>query len=98
MIPHKFLHDFELLVAAATKRERCPMNFPFGYIRRDAITTLADAGCIRSECFARNFRRVTILVGPHAGARTADPPGHYRAPYKVIGPRPVVTLAKVSHG
>ncbi len=86
-IPPKYRHDFALLETAILGRARCPTNPEFR--ESGAIVALARLGAVTSEVFAHNFRRVTILIGPHAGKSTADPPEHYGPPYKVIGGRKV---------
>lgn len=53
---------------------------------RGTIMALAAAGKIRAEVYAHNFRRITVLVGPHAGKSTAPPPGPVQRPYKVTPP------------
>lgn len=82
-VPRKWRRDFDLIQAAVAAGERCPMNHPEGPLQSGAIAALAHRGALKSEVFGRNFRRVTLLVGPHAGKSTADPPATYRrAPYK----------------
>jgi hypothetical protein len=73
---------FETLVSAAVRRDRCPENGTHG-IRWDFLSALASAGCIRIEISGRNFRRVTILTGPHAGKATAPDPAGAK-PWKII--------------
>lgn len=81
---------FAVLVACAVAKERCPITnrhcdgvmngLPNGH-----TAALAKAGKIKIEVFSRNFRRVTILVGPHRGKTTADPPdGPDAKPYRVV--------------
>jgi hypothetical protein len=76
--------DFQLLVAAAIAGERCPQNTPHGPLHDGSISALVEEGRIRSEVYALNFRRVTILVGDHKGKSTANEPGG-KAPYMVNG-------------
>jgi hypothetical protein len=78
--------SFALLVAAAVAGKRCPQNEPFGPIQRGTVERLIEAGRIRSEVYAVNFRRVTILTGEHAGKSTAAHPKGF-APYLVNGVR-----------
>lgn len=75
---------FALIVAAALAGERCPMNANNGGpLEPSAISLLIRAGWIRSEISGRNFRRVVILTGPHAGKATGrDPTGS--AVWKVV--------------
>ena len=47
------------------------------------------------EVYAKNWRVITLLSGPHAGKRTAEPPFKTLGPYKTL-PRFPVTTAK--HG
>lgn len=77
---------FTVLEAAAAAGERCPMREQLGTGAAPSLRTLARAGKIRIEIFNLNFRRITILVGPHAGKATADPPlynGKRPKPYMV---------------
>ena len=77
---------FALLEAAALNGERCPMNTPFGPLDSTAVGALCKAGRVLVEISSKNFRRVTILTGPHAGKKTGpDPSG--RKPWKVVGVR-----------
>ena len=75
---------FALLEATAIKNERCPQNYPHGPLTTSIITALARAGRIKVEVFARNWRVVTIMDGPHRGKRTKLAPGNAGPPYKVI--------------
>jgi hypothetical protein len=51
-----------------------------------AITLkMARAGLLRIEIYGRNFRRIFLCHGPHAGSGTAPAPVGWK-PYKVIGP------------
>jgi len=86
-IPKKYAADFALLVAAAVRGDRSPMTYPDGPLRSGAVSALYKAGCIRSEVFALNFRRITILVGEHCGKCTASP--LVAAPPWKINGRPV---------
>lgn len=73
---------FDLVVQAAIKGERCPENGADGIHMQD-IAKLAHTGRIEIEIYASNFRRATILEGPHVGKRTAPEP-FGRKPWKVI--------------
>lgn len=76
--------NFQFLEAAAIAGERCPQNNPHGPIHSGAITELVKANRIRSEVYSRNYRVVTLLVGPHRGKSTAPaPPGS--EPYIING-------------
>ena len=77
---------FAILVAAAVKGERCPLSnwerLPFqeqgepptALVCSNQLQKLARAGRIVIEVSGRNYRTVTILVGPHAGKKTAPDP------------------------
>jgi hypothetical protein len=79
---------FGLLERAAVNGERCPLSHgPHASpLKSKHVSALARAGKIFVEISGRNFRRVTILVGPHAGAKTAADPdaGHV---YATVGKR-----------
>jgi hypothetical protein len=76
---------FALLQAAAIAGERCPQSRPHGPIVDPSMTTrLAREGKIKVEIYAHNWRRVTILVGEHAGKATAGPPKAEWKPYKTF--------------
>ena len=93
--PHE-VKVFNLLEQAAIAGLRCPKRRPFGPMPRHGTTgRLERLGFIRAEVFSKNFRRVTILVGPHAGRRTASPPDPNSKPYRVGAPAPV-TLHKIA--
>jgi len=63
---------FAAVEAAALAGERCPM-LDQGLNQR-ALTELAREGKLAIEISARNWRRVTIQVGPNAGKSTAGNP------------------------
>ncbi len=71
---------FRTLEQVATAKGRCPSNEEIGH---GIIAALAAAGKIEVEIYGRNFRRVTLLLGPHAGAATKGPPGATWRPYAV---------------
>lgn len=76
---------FALLLAAAIAGGRCPQSRPHGPILDPGLPAqLARDGKIRIEVYAHNWRRVTILVGEHAGKSTAGPPKPEWKPYKTI--------------
>ena len=81
MVKYKGL--FERIEEIAVKGERCPFNeaLPAG-----GLGALARAGKIRVEVFRHNWRVVTILVGPHAGAKTQ------MDPYIKTGSKPYVVI------
>ena len=66
-------------VAAAGNR-RCPANEDIGH---GIIAALAAAGKIEVEIYGRNFRRVRLLTGAHAGAATKAPPSATWRPYAI---------------
>lgn len=67
---------FTALVQCAITGERCTQNDGLGNRGADCIRALASSGRIRIEISGRNYRKVTILTGPHAGKSTAaDPTG-----------------------
>lgn len=76
--------DFELLVTAAVKKERCPQTSPHGPLSTGAVTALVRDNKIRSEVYRHNFRVVTILVGPHKGKSTVPAESGLK-PYRVNG-------------
>lgn len=65
---------FGLIEAAAVAGARCPQNEPHGPIASGAVTALVEAGRVKSEIYAHNWRVVTILAGPNRGQTTAPPP------------------------
>lgn len=69
---------FQMLEAAAVAGMRCPADKTQGGSLPDgAVSELWRRGKIKSEVSGRNFRQITILVGPHAGKKTApNPEGH----------------------
>ena len=81
---------FSKIVGIARAGERCPTNehLPYGGLQR-----LARSGLLRIEVFRHNYRVVTILTGPFAGAKTKRDPslGPDARPYMVVdtasGPR-----------
>lgn len=73
---------FSALVSRACVGLRCPENGTFG-VNGAAVPALARAGRIRIEISTRNFRRVVILEGPHAGKATAADPSGVK-PWKIL--------------
>lgn len=63
----------------ATANGRCPSNDQIG---AGVISALAAAGKIEVEIYGRNFRRVKLLAGAHAGAATKAPPCAWQ-PYAI---------------
>lgn len=85
------------IIAAALAGQRCPTNEtmenPNGTIWQGATTELARAGHIKIEIYAKNYRVVTILKGPHAGLSTKPYPDRRAKPYKTITTQTVRTYA-----
>lgn len=81
---------FTLIEAAAIAGVRCPPNSHNKFsgrgvetVNNKAVALLAAQGRIKIEISASNWRRATLLTGPHAGKSTlADPAGH--PPWKVV--------------
>jgi hypothetical protein len=71
---------FRALGAIAAANGRCPANEEIGH---GVVAALAAAGRIEVEIYGHNFRRLTLLEGPHAGAATKAPPGASWRPYAV---------------
>lgn len=73
---------FAILVDCALKGERCPLSHwrgndgprPSDIIPHGAVNKLARQGKILIEVSGRNWRTITILVGEHAGKKTASDP------------------------
>jgi len=77
---------FKIIEEAAAEGERCPQDHPFGPLPKNSISYLVQLGWIRSEVSSRNFRRVVIEAGPHAGKATAPHPSGV-PPWKINGIR-----------
>ncbi len=75
---------FERLEQAAVAGERCPENSR--ELPSSDIVALARAGKIRIEISGRNYRRVVLLTGKHAGKATAPDPDGF-PPWKIIEER-----------
>ena len=71
---------FRALEQVAAGNRRCPANEDIGH---GVISALAAAGKIEVEIYGRNFRRVTLLTGTHAGAATKAPPSATWRPYAI---------------
>ena len=100
--------EFCELEAAAIAGKRCPQSWPHGPLRSGSVSALVELGRIRSEVYAKNWRVVTILEGPHKGKSTESPPS-LGVPYLINGRRPgrpdrtrpstvPITLAKTTFG
>lgn len=89
-MPHKEDLEavFALIVAAADKNERCPMNsspkMRRGTIPHSAVQALLREGKIKIEVYAHNYRVVEIVWGRNAGKRTRPPDNKNWKPYKVL--------------
>jgi len=79
---------FAALVQAALRDERAPTNKgsenPTGTMHRKIMSALLNEGRIRVEIYAKNWRVIEILTGPHAGKRTKAPPNQNSRPYKIL--------------
>lgn len=77
---------FNQLVDAAVNGLRCPVTARDGLdgLPAGATHVLARDGRIRIEIFPKNYRRVTILEGPHTGKMTKSPPGPPANPIRVV--------------
>lgn len=84
MNPAHLEEAFNLLVAAAGAGERCPQSWPHGPLRSGTVPALCEAGRIRSEVYAKNWRVVTILTGEAKGKRTMAAPSS-GPPYSING-------------
>lgn len=69
---HTLDETFRRLEAAAAAGDRCPTTDQG--LRSAAVSHLAHDGKIMVEVSTHNWRRVTILTGPHAGKSTAPNP------------------------
>jgi hypothetical protein len=78
--------DFGRIEEAAARGDRCPQNYPDGPLQRKTIPILFNRGMIRSAVYPKNFRVVTILVGPYAGKSTKAHPTAEK-PWQVNGVR-----------
>lgn len=79
---------FALLEAAAVAGERCPRTSgpdATPNLKGSHICALAREGRIFIEISSRNWRRVTILTGPHAGNSTAPSPHSNAVAYRTVG-------------
>lgn len=63
---------FERLEKIAAAGGRCPTADQG--LKSELVSALANAGKIKVEISTHNWRRVMILVGPHAGKSTAPNP------------------------
>jgi len=80
---------FAELERAAVAGERCPMNgCGTDVVQSSLVNALAHDGRIRSEVGGKNWRTVTILVGPNAGKSTMQSPYFVRGRARTYGPQP----------
>ena len=86
---------FQRLCDCAIRGERCPTADQLAGL--PPPSELAHAGKIRIEVFARNWRVVTILTGPHAGKSTMRDPAGVRGakPYRVIDGSSLTTRGSI---
>ena len=93
---------FDAIVAAALAGERAPQTDDFydicGYSGAAVVRPLVNAGRIRSEVYALNYRVFQILTGPHAGERTKEPPTAAPPYYKISDPRVRKRLFELTKG
>lgn len=77
--PYDLDQVFKMIEAVALAGGRCPQRQPYGSLsgqESDALLMLAGAGRLRIDIYAHNWRVITICEGPHAGTKTALPPGY----------------------
>jgi hypothetical protein len=74
IVNHELLiaETFKHLERLAVAGDRCPTRDQG--LDGKYVKALADAGKIAVEVSTHNWRRITILVGPHAGKATAPNP------------------------
>lgn len=93
---------FEILEAIAVAGGRCPITSgPEAHreIKSAHISSLAREGRIAVEISSKNWRRVTILIGPNAGKSTAANPHKGNRVYQTIDTRGTMVNGKhVDHG
>jgi hypothetical protein len=78
---------FEALEFCARNGDRCPITSGPGSnsLLKANISALAKAGRISIEISGTNWRRVTILTGPHKGKSTAANPHVIARVWQTIG-------------
>lgn len=79
---------FARLEQIAAKGGRCPVTSgpdADGSLASGQISALAKAGKIFVEISSRNWRRITILTGPHQGKSTAQNPDKHARVYHTVG-------------
>lgn len=78
---------FAILECAAIANERCPVSSgpDAGPLKSYHISALAKAGRIFVEISSKNWRRITILTGPHKGKSTAPSPHKGNRVYQTVG-------------
>lgn len=94
---HRTIEEaFRLIEQAAIKGERCPINkspeVNGGQLQSGAVSALCKEGRILVEISGRNWRQATILVGKHAGKKTAPNPKGERV-YKTVGTQTALATA-----
>lgn len=82
---HQAEKAYEAILSAAVAGTRCPQDSREGVpgLPTGAIAPLVRAGRLRIEVYAKNWRVAEILQGPHAGARTQEPPFRHSGPYLI---------------
>lgn len=92
---------FALLEQIAAAGERCPVSSgpEASPLKSNHVSQLAREGRIIVEISSKNWRRVTILVGPHKGKSTAPNPHKGNRVYQVVDTRGAVVNGKITdHG
>jgi hypothetical protein len=91
---------FAQLEQAAAKGDRCPVSSgPGASLDKKHVAALAKAGRIAVEISSKNWRRVTILTGEHAGKSTAPSPHKGNRVYQTIDTRGTIVNGRlVDHG
>ena len=78
--PTRFDAALRTLEQLAAANGRCPSNEEIGHGDHCGAR---GGGTVEVEIYGRNFRRVTLLSGPHAGAATKGPPSATSRPYAI---------------
>lgn len=100
--PENLDKAFDLLVEHAVIGARCPRTSgPDAHrlIVTAHISKLAREGRIFVEISGQNFRQITILTGPHKGAKTAPNPDSGTHVWQTVGKEGAKVNGKlVDHG
>lgn len=80
---------YAIIERAAIAGARAPKNISLdiddGEVKAYAVHELCRTGRIKVEIYGRNFRRMTILTGPHEGKQTAASPKIFARARMTIG-------------